>query len=81
MILELIDDETEFGLIQITNFDEEQNISAYERLEFWYYSETADTNRTLQVQLSIANADGLEIENTWNWNSPVAWLSSRSFGT
>lgn len=70
-VLKLVDDTTHFGLIHIKDFEVDQDISAYKNLEFWYSSDAADSERTLQVQLSFTNSLDPSIENFWNWRAPV----------
>lgn len=70
-VRELVDDASNFGLIQIRDFSAEQDVSGYDHLEFSYYSEAADKKRTIQLQLSFANPKNPSAENLWDWQMPV----------
>ena len=69
--------QTNWGIIDIINFSSAQDVSSYDRLEFWFYSASHDTVRTIEVQLRLENTvnpSGLPdppINNLWEWKTPV----------
>jgi hypothetical protein len=74
-VMEYVDqigDTNEWGMIYIRNLEANQDVSAYNVLEFWFYSEGNDSQRSIQIQLGFDNPTTPDSENTWNWEVPVS---------
>ena len=70
----LRDDGMNFGLIQVSSFVNEIDISDYQdkMLEFWYYSDGEVPQGTIEIQLSFTPLNGDNNDNLWKWRAPAS---------